>query len=37
VPESIRECEFGGEKSNGMIAKLANMGSIDEIVKTITG
>ena len=36
VPECLGECEFG-QISNGMIQKLAAMGSIDEVIKNITG
>lgn len=36
VPESMGECEFG-VNANGMIQKIANMGSIEEAVKILSG
>ena len=36
VPECIAECEFG-YNSQGMIQKISATGSIEEVIKNITG
>jgi len=36
LPECIGECEFG-YNSHGMIQKISATGSIEEVIKNITG